>query len=343
MTLSGSATVLHGDRADGAGGVPVTSPLGSVTGAADDLSVPHAPPPDPPDAADTRAGFRRWLDESALPWGLAGLAFGGSYFHLVDLVNHYGLHGGLAYVTAAVPDALVAMAARERQRRKRVEATDPEYMRRTPRRTLSLPFAIMIGGTLLSLGGQLTEAPRSVWGWIWAAVPLVGFLLALAIIESRTAETHRRSRAYLAALAEWQQAEDARLAAAERHHARARERQQRYADAQARLHAVNAGAGAAVTPLAHGTVSGSSTPASIAGGAGEQLAIEGTVIGNPTATQIMRAHWDAEVSAGRVPSGADLLRAAGLEATSSLGRQRRARWITELPAEMRAAASAGGA
>nr|WP_238361909.1 hypothetical protein [Actinopolymorpha pittospori] len=49
--------------------------------------------------------------------------------------------------------------------------------------------------------------------------------------------------------------------------------------------------------------------------------------------QSMRTHWDAETAAGRVPSGADLNRAAGKDAGASLGRKYASEWRAELDAD----------
>ncbi|GAA2760006.1 hypothetical protein [Actinopolymorpha rutila] len=48
------------------------------------------------------------------------------------------------------------------------------------------------------------------------------------------------------------------------------------------------------------------------------------------AKQSMRRHWEAEIAAGRVPSGADLNRAASKDPGASLGRKYAGEWRTEL-------------
>jgi hypothetical protein len=50
-----------------------------------------------------------------------------------------------------------------------------------------------------------------------------------------------------------------------------------------------------------------------------------------TGKAVARAHWDREVAAGRVPTGADLARVAGVSAESGLGRRWARQWATELP------------
>ena len=39
----------------------------------------------------------RWLADNLIPWALAGVAFLGSYSHLVALGQTHGVHGALAY------------------------------------------------------------------------------------------------------------------------------------------------------------------------------------------------------------------------------------------------------
>jgi hypothetical protein len=51
---------------------------------------------------------------------------------------------------------------------------------------------------------------------------------------------------------------------------------------------------------------------------------------NASGVTVMRAYWDSEVAAGRIPTGADLVREAKLSPTSSLGRQMAAKWRPEL-------------
>lgn len=46
---------------------------------------------------------------------------------------------------------------------------------------------------------------------------------------------------------------------------------------------------------------------------------------------VMRAYWDKETAAGRIPSGADLNRAAGKAPKYSLGKTRAAEWRLQLP------------
>jgi len=57
----------------------------------------------------------------------------------------------------------------------------------------------------------------------------------------------------------------------------------------------------------------------------------------------MRRFWDREVASGRVPTGAELSRAAGVPPNTGLGRRKRREWEAELPEHlMTAAGTVGG-
>ncbi|WP_117214742.1 hypothetical protein [Allorhizocola rhizosphaerae] len=60
-----------------------------------------------------------------------------------------------------------------------------------------------------------------------------------------------------------------------------------------------------------------------------------------TAVEAMRRFWESEVAGGRVPTGAELSRAAGVPPTTGLGRRKRREWETELPEHFKAAAGLG--
>ncbi|WP_117210571.1 hypothetical protein [Allorhizocola rhizosphaerae] len=60
-----------------------------------------------------------------------------------------------------------------------------------------------------------------------------------------------------------------------------------------------------------------------------------------TAVAAMRRFWDHEVAAGRVPTGAELSRAAGVPPATGLGRRKRREWEAELPEHLQTAAGAG--
>jgi hypothetical protein len=232
-------------------------------------------------ASRSVSALRRWLADDGLAWGLAAVAFAGSYSHLVALGQAHGVRGTLAYTTAGCVDAIVAMAARERQRDKRSG--------RQHRGVTSWPVVVLIGGVTLTLAGNLARAQHSPWGWVMAGIPALALLLAISMIERRSADAARR-------------------------HGVTVERElepERQAARQAPASEVAAPRLPAAVPARANVID----------------------IAPPSATTIMRRHWDREVGQGRIPTGADLIRVAGLSRSSSLGRQNAAKWRAELNRE----------
>jgi hypothetical protein len=265
------------------------------------------------------------------PLVLAGIAFGGSFDHWMHLASKHGQHGVLAPAIAVCVDLGVYMATRERQRDARVG--------RVRRGWASWPTVVLLAGILLTLAGNVASAQHSRWGVTVALIPGAFLLVAISLLERRAAEDGRQARA----------AEDRRLAAeaaererqaeleAERERqetarleaeAAAERQRERQAGLAARRTAIVTGASVPVLPGAPGRWPAGSPLALPAGAApppGDVPAM--------SATDVMRAYWDAEIGAGRpAPTGADLLRAAGVPSTSSLGRQNAAKWRAELGA-----------
>ncbi|MEV4702163.1 hypothetical protein [Actinoplanes sp. NPDC049316] len=60
-----------------------------------------------------------------------------------------------------------------------------------------------------------------------------------------------------------------------------------------------------------------------------------------SAVAAMRRFWDSEIAQGRVPTGAELSRAAGVPPSTGLGRRKRREWEVDLPEHIRIAATAG--
>jgi hypothetical protein len=232
---------------------------------------------------------RRWVADDGLAWGLAAVAFCGSYSHLVALGQAHGVRGALAYTTAGCVDAIVAMAARERQRDKRSE--------RQHQGLTSWPVVVLVGGVTLTLAGNLARAQHSPWGWVMAGIPALALLLAISMIERRSAD------------------------AARRHIGADRQEQQRHPDRQ--LAPARSSQG---EPPVIAVVGAAPRPAAVA-----TNVVDIAPAGN--ATTVMRRHWEREVAHGRIPTGADLIRVAGLSRSSSLGRQNAAKWRAELNRE----------
>jgi hypothetical protein len=62
---------------------------------------------------------------------------------------------------------------------------------------------------------------------------------------------------------------------------------------------------------------------------------------NRSAVAEMRHFWDNEIAHGRVPTGAELSRAAGVPPTTGLGRRKRREWEADLSEHIRATVAAG--
>jgi hypothetical protein len=287
----------------------------------------------------------RWRESGAdvvVPLILTVIAFGGSFDHWVHLANAHGQRGPLAPAVAICVDLGAYMCARERQRDARLG--------RDRRGWTSLPTLGMVAAVALTLAGNVASAQPTSWGVIVALVPGAFLLMAIALMERRAAETARRKRAA--------DAEADRLAAAERDRqaglAAERDRQaeaereagegrRRQAERQAELARRQA---EIVTPPSMAVTAGGppralpAGPAALAGQPGPGGEGAG---GTVTATEVMRAYWDREVAAGRVPTGAELRDVAGLPASSSLGRQNQIKWRGELEAGQDAHGELAGA
>lgn len=268
--------------------------------------------------------FWTFLADNGVPLILALIAFGGSFDHWVHLASSHGQAGILAPAIAVSVDLGVYMAARERQRDARIG--------RKRKGWASWPTLVMCAGIALTLAGNVAGAQIDAWGFIVALVPGAFLLLAISLMERRAAEDGRR---HLAAEARRQAAEAAERQRqlemeAERERQAEEERQaeaarQRRDERQAELARRNA----QIVTLPPGSVTSGAPRLALANGA----APSGAVVpadGNLSATDVMRAFWDRETAEGRQPSGADLMRAAGLDpSTSSLGRQNAIKWRKE--------------
>jgi hypothetical protein len=126
------------------------------------------------------AGPRRLARAAdALPVAvLAAIAGAGSFTHIRDTAAEHGQRGPMAWAVAVCIDLTCLMAARERQRDKRLGVSV---------RRLSWPTAVLAGGAGLSLAANLAQAQPSAWGRVTAAVPCGAFLVAVSMIERRAA------------------------------------------------------------------------------------------------------------------------------------------------------------
>jgi hypothetical protein len=133
--------------------------------------------PGPPPAAPWRRRLAAAADAAPVAV-LAAIAGAGSFTHIRDTAAEHGQRGPMAWAVAVCIDLTCVMAARERQRDKRLRAAA---------RRLSWPAAVLAGGAGLSLAANLAQAQPDAWGRITAAVPCGAFLVAVSMIERRAA------------------------------------------------------------------------------------------------------------------------------------------------------------
>lgn len=287
--------------------------------------------------AREKAGFTSWLADNGVLFVVAAGAYGGSLSHWLRLAERYGQGGITGWFIAACVDLLAFEAARERQ----VDAK----MRRKLNGPVSFPIVVLTFSVLLTLAGNAWTAQPTAGGILLALIPGVALLLSIGFVERRASERGRQARAAEDEAERERVAGEARLEEEERERRQAEDadRRTREAEAAARERQAEAERQAderrqrqserqSELALRHAAIAGpasaSVSPAVTAGG--ERLAlVPGTGPSPSSATDVMRAFWDRERAAGRMPSGADLLRAAGLSPESSLGRQKRAKWLQD--------------
>jgi hypothetical protein len=253
---------------------------------------------------------------------VAAIAFSGSFGHIVKLANKYGQHGWIGYATAAVVDLLCVMAAEERQRDQRI-GRKPKWG------AVTWPTVVLTGGISLTLAANLATAAPKTWGHVIAAIPAMGLLAAVSILERRAAHTCQDGKPAPATAPQGHQ--PATMPPATTRPVVAPE----------------------VTPVVAGHDRPLPRPVATASGhvAGHHtlattdrtvVAITGHADGQRGGTAAaMRACWDTAIKTGRVPSGAELNEAAGKPRDYSLGKRYAQRWRQELPAAFIALADAG--
>jgi hypothetical protein len=106
---------------------------------------------------------------------LAAIAGAGSFTHIRDTAAQHGQHGPMSWAIAVSVDLTCVMAARERQRDRRLGIAA---------RRASWPAAVLAGAVLLSLSANLAQP--TPWGQAIAAAPSAAFLVAVSMLERRT-------------------------------------------------------------------------------------------------------------------------------------------------------------
>ncbi|HEX4812544.1 MAG TPA: DUF2637 domain-containing protein [Nonomuraea sp.] len=121
--------------------------------------------------------FAAWLLDTGPVVVLALIAGAGSFTHIRDTATEHGQQGWMAWAIAICIDLTCVMAARERQRDKKIG--------KARRGLVSWPVLVLTGGVVLSLAANLQQATPTAWGWITAATPAGAFLVAVSMLERR--------------------------------------------------------------------------------------------------------------------------------------------------------------
>jgi Protein of unknown function (DUF2637) len=121
--------------------------------------------------------FAAWLLDTGPVLVLALIAGAGSFTHIRDTATENGQQGWMAWSIAICIDLTCVMAARERQRDKKIG--------KARRGLVSWPVLVLTGGVVLSLAANLQQATPTAWGWITAATPAGAFLVAVSMLERR--------------------------------------------------------------------------------------------------------------------------------------------------------------
>jgi hypothetical protein len=108
---------------------------------------------------------------------VAGMAGAASFTHVHDWTMRYspaGTGDWFGWANAMVTELIPTAAGLEARRRKHLTGKAGRY-----------PITLIVGAMGLSLTGQFAEATRSIFGWIVAAIPAVGFLALVKLMLSR--------------------------------------------------------------------------------------------------------------------------------------------------------------
>ncbi|MEU7935748.1 DUF2637 domain-containing protein [Microbispora bryophytorum] len=120
-----------------------------------------------------------WLLDTGPVLVLAAIAGAGSFTHIRDTATDHGQAGWMSWAVAVCVDLTCVMAARERQRDKKTGRQRNGWV--------SWPTLVLAGGIVLSLAANLHQAEPTMWGWLTAATPAGAFLIAVSMLERRTA------------------------------------------------------------------------------------------------------------------------------------------------------------
>ncbi|MGA6165174.1 DUF2637 domain-containing protein [Amycolatopsis magusensis] len=129
------------------------------------MTIPDSPRRSRPDAATI---VRVTV---AVILGSIGAAAGFKHTH--DWAVHNGQHGWLAWADAVVIEGMAIMAGLEIQRDRR---------RPGPHRLLTFPVVVLVVAFGIQMTAQVALAPRTLFGWLAAAMPALGFLIVVKLL-----------------------------------------------------------------------------------------------------------------------------------------------------------------
>lgn len=105
---------------------------------------------------------------------MGGMAGAASFTHVHDLTVEHGQPSWFGWVNAVVVELTSIAAGLEIRRRRR--SGQP----------VAVIVAVLVVAVGMSLAAQVALAQPSVWGWIVAALPALGFLTSIKIVLART-------------------------------------------------------------------------------------------------------------------------------------------------------------
>ncbi len=303
------------------------------------MPAKNAPSP-VPEKKKLSAQVWEHVRNNAAAWVVAGIAFSGSFSHIVELCEKHGQRGWAANATAACVDLLCFMGAEERQRDKRINR-QPKYG------FTRWPTVVLLGGIVLTLAANLATASKGPWGKVVAAIPAVCLLVAVSIIERRanfdSGKTQTAGEVNSSREERRQPASGANIWVAGQRRASG---SASLAEASGRGQRDGANEESGLAGQPEGPVAGASGRPMAKGGGGARPA---NVVAFASRADLklsevgakMREEWDRQVAAGYLASGADLNEAAGKERGYSLGKKYAKEWRVKLPPAFIAAARAG--
>ncbi|WP_199432574.1 DUF2637 domain-containing protein [Qaidamihabitans albus] len=108
---------------------------------------------------------------------LGGIGAAAGFKHTHDWAVANGQTGWLAWADAVVIEGMAVVAGFEIQR-------DHQHQTRT--RRITFPVVVLVVAFGIQMAAQVALAPRTVAGWLLAAMPALGFLVVVKLLMRRT-------------------------------------------------------------------------------------------------------------------------------------------------------------